>query len=147
MEEHLGRLLSMTAKVARESFDAKLTAAGSSLNAYIILKHVDFYPGLSQRQLAAILGIEGPTLTHHLDRLAADGLLRRVPYPADRRAYCVELTPEGKAHLDRITAFADQSDTEFRTLLTPRELKTLVQLLNRIRDHFTKESDVHSAAG
>jgi MarR family transcriptional regulator, transcriptional regulator for hemolysin len=147
MEEHLGRVLAMTAKVAREAFDADLNDVGSSLNAYIILKHVDFYPGLSQRQLAAILGIEGPTFTHHLDRLTVDGLLRRVPYPDDRRAYCVELTPEGKAHLDRVTAYADRCDAEFRTLFTPRELKTLFGLLNRIRDHFTKESNVHSTSG
>jgi MarR family transcriptional regulator for hemolysin len=147
MEEHLGRLLAMTSKVARESFDAQLASVGSSINAYIILKHADYYPGLSQRQLAAVLGIEGPTLTRHLDRLTADGLLRRVPYPHDRRAYCVELTPEGRAHLDRVTAFADQRDGEFRKLFTPKELKTLFGLLNRIRDHFTKESDVHSAAG
>jgi MarR family transcriptional regulator for hemolysin len=147
MEEHLGRLLSMTAKVAREDFEHELAAVGSSLNAFVILKHADFYPGLSQRQLASILGIEGPTLTHHLDRLTADGLLRRVPYPDDRRAYCIELTPEGKVHLDRVTACADRCDAEFRRLFTPRELKSVSTLLNRIRDHFTKESDVHSAAG
>jgi MarR family transcriptional regulator for hemolysin len=147
MEEHLGRVLAMTAKVAREAFDAELAGVGSSLNAYIILKHADFYPGLSQRQLAAVLGIEGPTLTHHLDRLTADGLLRRVPYPDDRRAYCVELTQEGQAHLDHVTAHADQCDAEFRKLFTPRELKVLLGLLNRIRDHFTKESNVHCTSG
>jgi MarR family transcriptional regulator, transcriptional regulator for hemolysin len=147
MDEHLGRLLSLTAKVAREDFDARLTSVGSSLNTYIILKTADLFPGLSQRRLADVLGIEGPTLTHHLDRLAADGLLRRVPYPADRRAYRIELTPDGKTHLDRVAAYADQADSQFRQMFTPRELKTLFVLLNRIRDHFTKEADVHSASG
>ena len=84
---------------------------------------------------------------HHLDRLTADGLLRRVAHPDDRRAYCVELTPEGQAHLDRVTAHADQWDADFRSLFTARELTTLFTLLNRIRDHFTKESHVHSATG
>ena len=139
MKEHVGRVLAMTAKVAREAFDEKLVSAGSSLNSYVILKHADFYPGLSQRQLASLLGIEGPTLTHHLDRLTADGLLRRVRHP---RAYCVELTAEGAAHLARVTAFADQCDAEFRTLFTERELSTFLRLLNRIRDRYTKESDV-----
>jgi MarR family transcriptional regulator, transcriptional regulator for hemolysin len=147
MDEHLGRLLSMTAKVAREDFDDQLNGVGSSLNAYVILKIADLNPGLSQRRLADALGIEAPTLTHHLDRLAADGLLRRVPFPADRRAYLIELTADGKAHLDRVSEYADQADERFRKMFTPRELNTLVALLNRIRDHFTKEADVHSTSG
>jgi DNA-binding MarR family transcriptional regulator len=142
--EHLGRLLSLTAKVAREDFDARLKGYGSSLNTYVILKTADLYPGLSQRQLADVLSIEAPTLTHHLDRLAADGLLRRVPYPADRRAYRIELTSDGKAHLARVSAYADRADAQFRKMFTPPELKTLFELLNRIRDHFTEEADVHS---
>jgi len=147
VDEHLGRLLSLTAKVAKEDFDAQLSAVGSSLNTYVILKTAHHFRGLSQRRLADVLGIEGPTLTHHLDRLTADGLLRRVPYPADRRAYRIELTPNGKAHLDRVSAYADQADYQFRQMFTPRELETLFVLLNRIRDHYTKEADVHSTSG
>jgi MarR family transcriptional regulator, transcriptional regulator for hemolysin len=142
MEERLGRLLAMTGKVVREAFNEDLANVGSSLNAYIILTHADTNPGLSQRQLAAMLGIEGPTLTHHLDRLTAEGLLRRVRHPDDRRAYCVELTPEGAAHLEHVTAYADQFDAGFRKLFTEPELGTLFELLTRIRDHYTKESDV-----
>jgi MarR family transcriptional regulator for hemolysin len=147
MEERLGRLLSMTGKVAREAFDEQLVSVGSSLNTFIILMHVDFYPGVSQRQLATYLGIEGPTLTHHLDRLTADGLLRRVRHPDDRRAYCVELTDDGRAHLARVKQHANRSDVEFRKLFTAEELTTLFELLNRIRDHFTKEHDVSDRAG
>jgi MarR family transcriptional regulator, transcriptional regulator for hemolysin len=142
MEERLGRLLGMTGKVVREAFNEDLANVGSSLNAFIILKHADMHPGLSQRQLAATLGIEGPTLTHHLDRLTAEGLLRRVRHPDDRRAYCVELTAEGVAHLEHVTAYADQCDAEFRKLFTELELSTLFELLTRIRDHYTKEPDV-----
>jgi MarR family transcriptional regulator, transcriptional regulator for hemolysin len=147
MEERLGRLLALTGKVARERFDEQLTEVGSSLNTYLILKHALYYEGVSQRQLAGGLGIEGPTLTHHLDRLAAEGLARRVRDPVDRRVSRVELTAEGKAHLDRVEAYANKADVEFRSLFTKRELDTLVELLNRIRDHYTKEAHVHHAAG
>ena len=54
-------------------------------------------PPASQQQLAAAVGIEGPTLTRHLDGLEAAGLVRRAPHPDDRRAFQVEPTPAGVA--------------------------------------------------
>jgi MarR family transcriptional regulator for hemolysin len=146
MEERLGRLLAMTGKVAREHFDRSLTAVGSSLNTYIVLRFAANCPGASQRQLASILGIEGPTLTHHLDRFAAEGLIERVRNGSDRRVSYVELTPAGRAHLDRVEAFAAEQDKEFRSLFTLEEAQTLRQLLTRVRDHLVKEDDVNNAA-
>ncbi len=146
MEERLGRVIAMTGKVVREHFDRDLMTVGSSLNTYVVLRTVAQWPGVSQRQLASSLGIEGPTLTHHLDRLAADGLIERARNQADRRVSYVELTPAGRAHLDRVEAHAEMRDKEFRSLFTPDEAATLVELLTRIRNRFTEEADVHDAA-
>jgi MarR family transcriptional regulator for hemolysin len=139
--------LALTHKVVHERFDEQLAEVGSSLTTYLILKHAALYQGVSQRQLADLLSIEGPTLTHHLDRLTADGLARRVRDPVDRRVSRVELTVEGYAHLDRVEVFVTTADAEFRSLFTNPELDTLVRLLNRIRDHYAREAHVHDAAG
>ncbi len=147
MEERLGRLLALTGKVVREHFDRSLVAVGSSLGTYVVLRTVAQRPGVSQRQLAASLGIEGPTLTHHLDRMAADGLIERVRNRADRRVSYVELTPAGRVHLDRVEAYAEVQDKELRSLFTPEEAATLAELLIRTRDRLTEEADVHDAAG
>jgi MarR family transcriptional regulator for hemolysin len=142
----LGRLLAMTGKVAKEHFDRSLGAVGSSFNTYVVLRIAAECPMLSQRQLAAALGIEGPTLTHHLDRLASDGLIERVRNTVDRRVSYVELTPAGRAHLDRVEAYAEVQDKEFRSMFTPDEEAMLVTFLNRIRDRYTEEADVHDPA-
>jgi MarR family transcriptional regulator, transcriptional regulator for hemolysin len=147
MEERLGRLLAMTGKVAREHFDRSLAAVGSSLNTYVVLRIVANCPSVSQRHLASALGIEGPTLVHHLDRLAADGLIERVRNQTDRRVSYVELTPAGRTHLDRVEAYAEVQDKEFRSMFTVEEAATLTTLLTRIRDRFTEEADVHNPAG
>lgn len=146
MEERLGRLVGITGKVVREHFDRSLGTVGSSLNTYLVLKIASECPGVSQRHLAAALGIEGPTLTHHLDRLARDGLLERVRNPADRRVSYVELTPAGRTHLDEVEAYAELQDKEFRSMFTPEEAANLTVLLTRIHDHFTEEADVHDTA-
>lgn len=146
MEERLGRLVGITGKIVREHFDRSLATVGSSLNTYLVLRIASDCPDVSQRFLASVIGIEGPTLTHHLDRLARDGLLERVRNPADRRVSYVELTPAGRAHLDQVEAFAELQDKEFRSMFTPEEAATLTRLLSRIHDHLTEEADVHDTA-
>lgn len=145
MEERLGRLVALTGKVVRERFDRDLSAVDSSLNTYVILRTVESNAGLSQRRLAATLGIEGPTLTHHLDRLSAAGLIERVRDLHDRRVCRVEMTAVGKAHLDRVESHAAGLDRAFRSMFTKAEIATLRELLTRIRDRLTKEPDGNEA--
>jgi MarR family transcriptional regulator for hemolysin len=147
MEDRLGRLLAMTGKVVREHFDRSLAAVGSSLITYVVLRTAAECPGVSQRELASRLGIEGATLTRHLDRLAADGLIARVRHPVDRRVSLAELTAAGRAHLDRVEAFAEIQDKEFRSLFSAEEAATLASLLRRIRDRLTEEAYVHDPTG
>ena len=61
-------------------------------------------PGLSLRELASEEGISAPSLSGHVDRLEAAGLLRRVRSSDDRRRVGLELTAEGRALLKRIRA-------------------------------------------
>jgi len=61
-------------------------------------------PGLSLRELAGEEGISAPSLSGHVDRLEAAGLLRRVRSTDDRRRVGLELTPEGQSLLRRVRA-------------------------------------------
>jgi MarR family transcriptional regulator for hemolysin len=147
VNERLGKVLAIASKLAREHFDQKLRTVGASFPAYMVLTHAEAYPGLSQRRLADRLGIEGPTLVRHIDRLVADGLVRRVRDPQDRRVSRVELTADGKEASDRYTTVANKFDAEFRSLFTPEELTTLYELLYRIQDHYAKENDAQHRTG
>jgi DNA-binding MarR family transcriptional regulator len=61
-------------------------------------------PGLSLRELAVEEGISAPSLSGHVDRLEAAGLLVRVRSSDDRRRVGLELTPEGRSILKRVRA-------------------------------------------
>ena len=147
MRERLGRVLGMTAKLARERFDQRLRSAGASFPMFVVLQHAAVSPAVSQRELASGIGIEGPTLVRHVDRLVADGLVRRVRDGRDRRLSRVELTDEGRAAVKRLGTVADGVDKELRGLFSPTELATLYELLGRIRDHYGKESDGQRRVG
>ena len=92
----IGLQLARTSKVVSRAFNDALTAAGGSLPVWLILSALRGGPPASQQRLAATVGIEGPTLTRHLDGLEAAGLVRRIPHPDDRRAFQVEPTAAGR---------------------------------------------------
>jgi MarR family transcriptional regulator for hemolysin len=56
----------------------------------------------SQRELARQLGVDGATLVATIDRLAAGGLVERMPSPHDRRVKLVVLTGPGRELAARV---------------------------------------------
>ena len=74
-----------------------LAEAGGSIPTWLVLTNLKAAAWRSQHDLAGAVGIEGPTLTRHLDGLEQRGLVHRRQDPANRRAVLVELTDEGHA--------------------------------------------------
>jgi len=79
-------------------------ALGVTSHQVTLLWLVRSRPGLSLRKLAEAEGISAPSLSGHVDRLEAAGLLRRVRSTEDRRRVGLELTPEGRSILKRVRA-------------------------------------------
>ncbi len=59
-------------------------------------------PGMTPKELVEKTLITKGTLTGVVDRLAARGLVRRLPSPTDGRSQVVQLTPMGEALFDEI---------------------------------------------
>jgi len=92
--------------------------------------------GLSQRELATRVRVEGPTLVRHLDRMEHDGLVVRRRDERDRRVVRVCLTEAGRARHAELRVVAADLDGQLRSLLTADEARTLERLLQRIRDRW-----------
>jgi DNA-binding MarR family transcriptional regulator len=77
------------------------------------------------------------TMTNRVDRLAARGLVERLPDPTDRRGVLVRLTPEGRQAVDG--AFEALLDAERELLgdLPAREQKQLAALLRTLIVQFS----------
>jgi MarR family transcriptional regulator for hemolysin len=145
-KESVGRLLVLTAKSARAVLDARLQAAGASHAAWLVLHALIEHgaEGSSQRTLAEHLFIEGPTMTRHLDRLEAGGLIERRPDPQDRRNTLVYTTAEGKRMLRRLTSIMEKAQEDILAGLTPDEIDTLTQLMQRVRDNVERAAELES---
>ena len=79
--------------------------------------------GLIQSELAERMGIQGPTLVRLLDALEAQGLVRRLSTPEDRRAKRVMIQPAGEEMVREVDIIAAQlRDDAFANTLAAREL-------------------------
>jgi MarR family transcriptional regulator for hemolysin len=136
-EEPIGLFVTRTSKALSRAFDDALAAAGGSLPAWLVLTSLAWGQHRSQRSIAADVGVEGATLTHHLNRMEAAGLVTRERDPENRRAHHVALTAEGHAELTSMLAVVQRFDRRLRSTFTTDELATLRDLLQRLADNAT----------
>jgi DNA-binding MarR family transcriptional regulator len=142
MEPPLGRRLYLGHRAVHDALDARMSEHGASIWNWILLKTAAEHEGSSQREIAAHMHIEPPTLVRHLDTLAHEGLVERRRDDRDRRVARVYLTKAGRTRLDELHVIAQEMDGELREVLSPREVEVLGTTLMRIHDHFNQTSDV-----
>lgn len=74
-----------------------------------------------------------PDLTRLIDRLEADGLVKRTRCTEDRRVVYVAITPAGSALLDRIDGPLEQLERSLAGHLAADDLASLSHLLVQLR--------------
>ena len=131
----LGLHLTRVARTVSRAFDDTLAEAGGSLPVWLVLISLKSRPLASQRELAEAVGIQGATLTHHLDTMETAGLVTRRRDPANRRLHLVELTPAGDALFLRLRDAATAFDRRLRAGLSEGDAGQLEALLTRLRDN------------
>ena len=135
MHEPLGRQLVFTAKSMRESFERVLADAGGSLATWIVLSALSDAGIVSQSVLASHVRLEGATITHHIDRLEQQGLVRRKLDPGDRRVRQLELTTSGASLHANLLGAAKEFEERALQGLDQADRSALAVMLERIRSN------------
>src|SRR5262245_59110671 len=133
--EPIGLFVTRSAKTVSRAFDAALASHDGNLASWLVVASLAGGLRSSQRTIAAGLGIEGATLTHHLSRLESTGFVRRERDRNDRRNQQVELTPAGQEYFGALLETVQEFDRQLRRGFTTDELATLRALLQRIADN------------
>ncbi len=131
----IGLQLAVTSKAVGRAFNAVLTEAGGSLPIWLVLNMLDGESWRTQHDLARAVGIEGPTLTRHLDGLEAAGLVIRRRHPVDRRAIQVELTDSGRALHGRLLKTVIAFNRKLRAGLDDDRIEQLRSTLARLEEN------------
>jgi MarR family transcriptional regulator for hemolysin len=128
----IGLHLATTSKQVGRAFNRALGKSGGSVPVWLILSSLKGERWRTQQDLARAVGIEGPTLTRHVDALERDGLVTRHRDTGDRRAVRVELTAAGEAlHADLLRAVI-AFNRRLRRGLAEDDVAQLHELLDRL---------------
>jgi MarR family transcriptional regulator for hemolysin len=138
----IGLDLAQTAKMISRAMDEAMTAAGGSLPVWRILFSLKTLRLNNQSELATAVGIQGPTLTHHLNAMEADGLLIRRRDPDNRRVHLVEVTDSGEQLFRRMRAAAVAFDRRLRTGLTDEDTAQFAAVLATLRANVGRRLDI-----
>ena len=136
----IGLQLARSSKAVSRAFDDALTEAGGSLPVWLVLISLKMRRIANQRELAESVGIREATLTHHLNAMAAQGLLTHEHDPANRRVHQVKLTEDGESTFLRLRSAAMQFDRSLHRGISAREISVLEDLLHRLESNVVHEA-------
>lgn len=123
----------------RARFDELVTPLGIRAKHYGVLALLRDEP-LTQIEMARILWIDRTTMVALVDELEQLQFVGRARHPADRRAYAVTLTEQGREVLCAATQAADTAEEEYFAHLSVAEREQLRTLLIKVLQNVGEES-------
>lgn len=127
-----GHLISLAARGFARLSEARLKPLGFGVGHLPVLVALQDGQAGSQRDLARFARIEQPSMAQMLARMERDGLVRRIPDPADGRSSQISLTETARTRLPDACAALFQGNRDALSGFTAEEATQLVALLTRL---------------
>ncbi|WP_372660736.1 MarR family winged helix-turn-helix transcriptional regulator [Amycolatopsis kentuckyensis] len=131
----LGDALMRTTHALRRFAGQPYQQRGWSPSRVLLMLAVDEAGTPRMGDLKDRLGVTGRSITSLVDGLEDEGLLERRHDPGDRRSTRLEITAKGHEHLGEIQALHEAHAELTFGILTDAERATLLDVLDRLRDH------------
>jgi MarR family transcriptional regulator for hemolysin len=135
----IGLQLATAQKAVGRAFNEALAEVGGTFPIWLILSSLKANERRTQLELAQAVGIEGPTLTRHLDGLERAGLVLRVRDPQDRRAVRVELTAAGESLYAKLLTAVIAFNRQLTEGIGEQELRRFRRTLDRLRENAARQ--------
>lgn len=142
-ENSMGFVVNMTAKAFQRSFDIELRKnAGVSLSQWRVVGALVIQPGLTQKEIADKVGIEGATLVPILDRMEKEGLLKRKPDSSDRRVNRIYLTQKADSLWESMMECALRIRKSSAKNISESDIQTTLETLRKISYNLASFSEI-----
>jgi DNA-binding MarR family transcriptional regulator len=141
VDSHMGlrlwlRLLTTTNLVQTELRKRLRNEFNTTLPRFDLMAQLERHPeGLKMSELSRRLMVTGGNVTGLTDQLEKEELVVRDADPADRRAYTVRLTPNGRILFDRMARAHEQWVVELLGGLPLADKARMHQKLGRLKQH------------
>ena len=133
IEERFSAALHGAARTWRLALDKRLKHLGIGQSGWMTIAMVaKSAEPLSQRALADLVGVEGPSMVSMLDRLERGGFVTRAPSTHDRRVKLVQLTEAGTRVYAEVKSVAESFRATVLDGLDPQALAGATALLETL---------------
>ncbi|MGJ7035943.1 MarR family winged helix-turn-helix transcriptional regulator [Anoxybacillus eryuanensis] len=105
-----------------------------------ILYEIDHMNEPSMQQVAEALAIDITTFSRQIQTLVKMNLVKKTPYPRDRRVYILSLTPEGKYVTAKIEAEVNEYLAEVFSHMTEFERETVLRSIRLLNECMAKST-------
>lgn len=139
MKPNVAFLSSDVGRLFRRRFGVAARRFGVTGPQWRALGVIQRSPGTNQQALASWLEVEAITAARMIDRLEKLGLVERRDDPADRRRWCLFLTPQAEDLMARMASCARDVVAESVAGLSEAEQNQLLALLERVRSNLSDE--------
>lgn len=146
-DEHIGVMISDTARLLRTVFDRRVRRLGLTRAQWLVLTRLHRRPGASQSELADMMEVEKASAGRMIDRLETKGWVERRAQEGDRRVNRIYLTPEAERVHKRLWRIAEVTVDDALADLSGQEAAQLLKLLARVKGSLVAVVDGAAAPG
>lgn len=133
LRSRFGIRFSLLARRWRRVLDAHLAQAGLTDATWVPLVHLkESGGGITQKELAARVGVDGSTLVRVIDILSRQGLVERRRDETDGRARLIHLTEDGERRVAEIRRELAKGEEAMLADLSDEEVAAMLAQLDRI---------------
>jgi len=146
LEQLPGHYIRRMQQIAVAIFLQETEAFGLTPVQFAALQAVSRQPGVDQRTLAGLIGLDTSTTGGVIDRMESRGLLRRNPSENDRRVRLITPTDDGQALLAQVRPAMLRAQERMLAPLPPEQQAEFMRMLRVLVDANNELSRAPSGA-
>jgi DNA-binding MarR family transcriptional regulator len=135
----IGFVTNTAIKAVTEDFNRRLEKHGTTRIQWIALYFLlRADTPMSQKELAAQMNVQDPSLARLIDRMERDGLLRRIENPNDKRVKFLNLTEDGRSKAIEMMPQGEDFSNLLLEDVTDEEIEIFHRVLNKMLNNIKK---------
>lgn len=136
LENSLGTAVFLASKSLERAAEYRIkNELGLTSSQWKVIMALKFFNGISQKELASKIYVDGSTLVPVIDKMENGGLVERKPDPNDRRNNLIFLTKKSESTIGSIIEILLQLRKEFYKGISQKEQDKVQTILRKITDN------------